>query len=71
MSRPSAGNYHIYNRLLSTAGERLAITFHGENQFVTIEPFAEDNNDQVFCNPSLYSVCLYSIIIRIDRNAYL
>ena len=43
MSRPSAGNYQIYNRVLSPTGEKLAITFHGENEFATVEPFEDDD----------------------------
>ena len=70
MSRPSAGNYRIYSRVLTPTGEKLAITFHGENQFVTVEPFTSDNN-QVVRNRSLYSACVYSVIIRIDHYTYL
>ena len=70
MSRPSAGNYIIYNRVLSPTGEKLAITFHGENQFVTVEPVTSDNN-QVVRNPSPYSAYVYPVVIRIDHYAYL
>ena len=70
MSRPSAGNYIIYNRVLSPTGQKLAITFHGDNQFATVEPFG-NNNNQIVRNPSLHSACIYSVIIRIDHCAYL
>jgi hypothetical protein len=31
------------NRVLSPTGEKLAITFHGENQFATVEPLQYNN----------------------------
>ena len=65
MSRPSAGNYIIYSRVFSPTGQKLAITFHGNDQYATVEPFG-NNPNQVVRNPFLYSACIYSFIIRID-----
>ncbi len=63
MSRPSAGNYIIYNRVLSPSGQKLAITFHGDGQFATVEPFG-NNKNQVVRNTShllsLHLLCHYS-----------
>ena len=33
-----AGNYVIYNRVTDQNGAKLAITFQGDNQYVTMEP---------------------------------
>lgn len=38
MSKPSAGNYAIYSRVLSPTGEKLALHFNGSNQTVTVKP---------------------------------
>jgi hypothetical protein len=40
MSKPTAGNYYIINRLLSPTGEKLAITFNGQEQTTTLTPMA-------------------------------
>ena len=53
----------VYNRVLSPTDEKLAITFHGENQFATVEPLG-DNKNQVVRNPapllSLHLLCHHS-----------
>ena len=63
MSRPSAGNYVIYSRRLSPSGQKLVMTFNGENQYATLEPFTSQNNNQVVRDPSplliLYLLCHY------------
>lgn len=46
MSRPPAGNYVIYNRVLSTSGEKLALTFNGQSQTVTVKPL-DKNASQI------------------------
>jgi hypothetical protein len=62
MSRPTAGNYIIYNRVLSPTGQKLAITFQGENQFATVESFGHVKN-QIVRNPSpLMSLHLLSTL---------
>jgi len=41
MSKPPAGLYIIYNRVLSPTGEKLAITYNGERNAVTVSPFSD------------------------------
>ena len=41
MSKPPAGLYIIYNRVLSPTGEKLAITYNGERNAVTVTPFSD------------------------------
>ena len=66
MSRPSAGNYIIYSRILSPTGEKLAINSHGIDQFVTVElhPWNDDSFDIIVRNPvpllSLHLLCYHS-----------
>jgi hypothetical protein len=43
MSKPEPGNYVIYNRVLSPTGEKLALSFNGENQTVTVRPLDDTN----------------------------
>jgi hypothetical protein len=38
MSKPPSGIYAIYNRVLSPAGEKLALNFNGQSQTVTVKP---------------------------------
>ena len=63
MSRPAPGNYIIYSRILSSSGRKLAMTFKGENQFATVEDFADQENKQIVRDFSpllvLYLLCLY------------
>lgn len=43
------GTYIIYNRVLSPAGEKLAITFNGNNRGVTVKTLSDgDTSQQVF-----------------------
>ena len=63
MSRPSAGNYIIYNRVLSQTGQKLAITFNGDNQYPTVEPFGNSKHQVVRNTSHLFSpylLCHYS-----------
>ena len=41
MSRPEPGTYVIVNRVLSPEGDKLAITFNGEGNALTVDPSAE------------------------------
>ena len=45
MSRPSAGTYVIYNRVLSPTGDKLAFKAHDIDEFVTVESsaYADDS----------------------------
>ncbi|KAF9554207.1 hypothetical protein CPC08DRAFT_766895 [Agrocybe pediades] len=47
MSRPSPGSYVIYNRVLSPNGEKLAITFNGQNNTLIVTP-KNDSPGQIF-----------------------
>ncbi|KAF4616896.1 hypothetical protein D9613_008766 [Agrocybe pediades] len=47
MSRPNQGSYVIYNRVLSPTGDKLAITFTGQNNTLTVTPMTKSSN-QVF-----------------------
>ena len=67
MSRPPAGNYIIYSRVLGPSGQKLAITDHGdgENQFSLVEPFGDDDTfNRVVRNPApllgLHFLCYHS-----------
>ena len=64
MSRPPPGNYIIYSRILGPTGQKLAITFHGDDRFATVEPYGHQKN-QVVRNP------LFSVIISINHYRYL
>lgn len=56
MSRPSEGNYVIYNRILSPTGEKLAITYSGTvNQNATLTPL-DNTSHQIVSFTGLRSV---------------
>lgn len=38
MSRPAAGRYVLYNRILGAAGEKLAMTYQGGGKGVIVTP---------------------------------
>jgi len=40
------GTYYIVNRVQSIAGERLAVTYHGEGEPLTVEVLSSDNDCQ-------------------------
>ena len=44
MSKPSAGRYVIYHRVLSPSGEKLAITFNGQSNYATVTPLTNSNS---------------------------
>ncbi|KAF8198045.1 hypothetical protein BJ912DRAFT_952872 [Pholiota molesta] len=48
MSKPPSGIYAIYNRVLSPAGEKLALNFNGQSQTVTVKPL--DRSDAQIWN---------------------
>jgi hypothetical protein len=60
MSKPSAGDYVIYNRVLSPTGEKLALSFNGQNQTVTVKPL--DKGDGQIVSISSASI-LYPLIL--------
>ncbi len=41
------GTYYIVNRMLSPSGQKLALTFNGENNTVTVTPLINANNQAV------------------------
>ncbi|KAG8771440.1 hypothetical protein FRC12_003610 [Ceratobasidium sp. 428] len=43
-SQPEPGLYHIYSRVLSKDGDKLAMTSHGDNQPITVTPLLDDSN---------------------------
>jgi CCL2 lectin-like len=47
MSKPAAGNYVIYNRVLSPTGDKLAITFNGQNANATVQPLSYNASQKV------------------------
>ncbi|EIW83809.1 hypothetical protein CONPUDRAFT_119225 [Coniophora puteana RWD-64-598 SS2] len=44
MSKPSPGRYVIYHRIQSSSGERLAITYNGQNGYPTVNPLTYEDN---------------------------
>ena len=67
MSAPPPGNYFIYNNKLSSAGDKLAVTWNGKiDDPVTVEKLVSSDTTQIVCSPpSLLSMCM-SLIISID-----
>ncbi|KAG8684641.1 hypothetical protein FRC09_015260, partial [Ceratobasidium sp. 395] len=43
-SQPEPGLYHIYSRVLSKDGDKLAMTSHGDNQPITVTPLLDYSN---------------------------
>ena len=66
MSRPSAGSYVIYSRVLSPTGDKLAFKAHDIDEFVTVEPSStyDDSFEIMVRNTvpllSLHLLCYYS-----------
>jgi len=48
MSRPAEGNYVIYNRVLNASGDKLAITFNGPDNTLTVTRKSNSTN-QIVC----------------------
>lgn len=55
MSRPAPGSYIIYNRALSPSGEKLAITFVGQGNTLTVTPKTNSTTQIVRCVSSVFS----------------
>lgn len=56
------GTYIIYNRVLSPAGEKLAITFNGNNRGVTVKTLSDgDTSQQVFFHNIIRLDCIDEI----------
>jgi hypothetical protein len=45
-ARPEPGTYVIYNRVLSVNGEKLAMTFNGDQQSITVTKLDSWNTKQ-------------------------
>ena len=45
---PAPGNYYIINRLLSSTGDKLAITFNGVGKPVTVTALAYSDTQKVW-----------------------
>ncbi|KAG8882828.1 hypothetical protein FRB97_004404 [Tulasnella sp. 331] len=46
MSKPADSTYYIINRVLSPTGEKLVITYNGQNQAATVTPMAANDAKQ-------------------------
>jgi len=55
-ARPSEGTYAIVNQVLSPKGEKLAVTFNGGGNAVTLTPYCESSNTQHVCLPFVFIV---------------
>lgn len=52
-SRPTPGTYYIINKVLSADGDKLAITFNGEQNHATVTPLSGSTKQRVgpgFCD---------------------
>jgi regulator of sigma D len=56
MSKPSEGTYVIVNRVLSSIGEELAITFNGKDQTATLTPRSNSEAQRVSFFPSFFII---------------
>ena len=64
MTAPASGNYVIYNRALSSAGDKLAITWTGAiKDPLTVEKLVSNNNQIVCSPPSLLSMSMFSLLV--------
>jgi len=43
---PAVGTYYIYNRVLSPIGDKLAITYQGENKYAIVTPLKNSTAQQ-------------------------
>ena len=61
MSAPANGNYVIYNRALSLAGEKMAVTLGNDVQKpLTVQKLGSGGTQTVCRPPSLLRSCLFS-----------
>jgi len=59
MSKPAPGNYIIYNRVLGHTGQKLAITFTGQDKPATVTPLSY-TNEQIVSPVSLNALLFQS-----------
>ena len=59
MSKPAPGNYIIYNRVLGHTGQKLAITFTGQDKPATVTPLSYTNEQIV--SPVSLNALLFQI----------
>ncbi|KAG9224206.1 hypothetical protein CCMSSC00406_0004705 [Pleurotus cornucopiae] len=57
---PNPGTYYIVNRVLSPAGQKLALTFNGERNTVTVTPLVNATN-QAWCIRNYYGGATQSV----------
>lgn len=76
---PNPGTYYIVNRVLSPAGQKLALTFNGERNTVTVTPLVKattqavssllsSRDDLALMHSSFYSAVVHQELLR-RRNA--
>ena len=61
MSKPAPGNYIIYNRVLGHTGQKLAITFTGQDKPATVTPLSYTNEQVV--RYILFRLCVPECIL--------
>ena len=60
MSQPKPGTFIIYNRVLNSKGQRLALTFNGNKQSITVTPLDVSNIKQ---RVSMFKVPIYTVAV--------